>query len=737
MQDIIDKLDLTDYIGTLQSLFAREKPIAIEGDINIHHKLISQLSNYDLKELPKVSNLDSALMHLQKQGDLKLYEVFEFVKIFEYFLYLKRFDFEGKLGEWNDKIIIPNEIKTLVDIFDNKGNIKSGFDDDLDRVNTNLHSNKEAIKQNLYSVINNKKLQPYLVDHQVHLVYGEQTLMVRGGFNHVLKAKVLDRSSAGFFFVLPHSVSDLKQKQEELLNLKEEILYKLAKEYSSLLNKNLMVLKFINKEFDRVDHYISRVFFAKLDDRSFILPSSKNKVNRLIDFKHPALEEPKPVSIDFSKSVVMITGVNAGGKTMLLKSILSAVFMSKYLIPYKCDDEQTKIGSFKTIQTILDDPQNVKNDISTFAGRMVEFSKVFSKSNSIVGVDEIELGTDSDEAASLFKVIIEKLIKNDIKIVITTHHKRLAALLAKNEDVELIAALYDEENRKPTYEFLQGTIGKSYAFETASRYGIPLDIVNEAKKVYGEDKDKLNELIERSSLLEKEYQEKIQKLDEDIAKYDKLNSQLKEQKENADKIIYDEKLALEKEYKDAIEDAKKAIKTTQSSEAHKLLNQAHKKKQSIKVQKHQEPIDLKVGDMVKYRNTKGVLISLKGKKATIESDDGMKLQVLKDELKRSGNLPKIKQNKNHNIKVNIQKPDSGHITLDLHGQRAEEATANLDKFISDALIAGFDEVLVYHGIGTGKLAYAVKVFLEGHPSVKSFEDALTGSGGYGAKVVKL
>ena len=102
--------------------------------------------------------------------------------------------------------------------------------------------------------------------------------------------------------------------------------------------------------------------------------------------------------------------------------------------------------------------------------------------NAIVGVDEIELGTDSDEAASLFKVIIEELIKKDIKIIITTHHKRLAALMASNDEVELIAALYDEENRIPTYEFLQGTIGKSYAFETAPRYGIPNTVVKKQKK---------------------------------------------------------------------------------------------------------------------------------------------------------------------------------------------------------------------------------------------------------------
>ncbi len=737
MTNIINKLDLEDYLTTLQNLFAREKSIILEGDINIHHKLITQISKYDLKELPKVSNLNSALMYLQKQGDLKLYEVYEFIKMIGYFLYLKRFNFENKLGEWNDKIIIPTEIESIVEFFDTKGEIKSGVCEDLDRVNENLYNNKEQIKQSLYSTVNSKNLQLYLVDHQIHLVHGEQTLLVRSGFNGVLKAKVLDRSSAGFFYVVPHNVSSLKQKQEELKNLKDEIVYNLAKQYSSILANNLMFLKFINKEFDRFDHYLARVFFAKTDDKHFILPKKDAKTQRLIDFKHPALSNAKAINIDFSKSVIMITGVNAGGKTMLLKSILSATFLSKYLVPYHCDEEKTVIGGFKGIHAVLDDPQSVKNDISTFAGRMVEFSTLFQKSNVIVGVDEIELGTDSDEAASLFKVIIEQLIAKNIKIIITTHHKRLAALMAQNEKVELIAALYDEKNRKPTYEFLQGTIGQSYAFETASRYGIPLNVVKEAKQVFGDDTNRLNELIERSSVLEREYQEKIKILDEKIVEHSKLNLLLKEQKETVDTQIVDEKNILHKEYKDATQVARKAIKVNKTKEAHQLLNVAHQKMKDIKVEQHQEPLDLKVGDRVKYRNTKGVLVSIKGKKAQFESDDGMKIQVMLIDLKRSGNIPKPKQISKHSIKVSVQKPKSGHIKLDLHGQRAEEATANLDKFISDSLLAGFDEVLVYHGIGTGKLSYAVKVFLEQHPSVVSFEDALTGNGGYGAKVIKL
>lgn len=733
MENLIKKLDLSDYITSFSKLFARDKSIILEGDINIHYKLIDELGRFDFKAPLSVENLDSQLIHLQKQGILKIYEIFEFVKIVNYFLYLKRFNFEGKLFEWIDKIVIPNDVLKICQYFDDKSNLKEGVNEDFDNIKHAIYKNKEDIKQSLYKTVNSSKLRPYLVDMQVHYINEQECLLLRGGFSNILSGSVIDRSNSGFFYVVPHSISELKQKQNDLRNKQEEILFKLCKEISSTFEKNLLFLKFINKEFDRFDHYQARIFFAKIGDKNFILPS-KSSVNKLVEFSHPALANAKPISIDFSKSVVMITGVNAGGKTMMLKSILSAVFLSKYLLPYKAHKD-TKVSNFKYINAVLDDPQSVKNDISTFAGRMVEFSKLFSSKNAIVGVDEIELGTDSDEAASLFKVMIEDLIQKDIKIVITTHHKRLAALMASNPDVELIAALYDEENQRPTYEFLQGTIGRSYAFETALRYGIPLNVVKKAKEVYGDDKDRLNELIERSSELEREYKQKIQKLNSEIENYQRLSNNLKEQKEQLDEHIYIEKSKLHKEYKDAREEAKKAIKTKLIEDSHRHLNISHKIVKEIEVEKAEDEIvDFKVNDRVKYRNTKGSIVSIKGVKAFIETDAGLKMQVLLSELKRSGNpLPKPKKK----ISLNIAKPQSGDIKLDLHGQRAEEAIENLDKFISDALLAGFEEVLVYHGIGTGKLAFAVKEFLKKHPKVKSFEDAHPSSGGFGAKVIKL
>ncbi len=92
----------------------------------------------------------------------------------------------------------------------------------------------------------------------------------------------------GFFYVIPHSVSDLKEKQSDLKNKQEEILFKLCKEISHIFEKNLLFLKFINKEFDKFDHYQARIFFSKIGDKNFILPSKKDE-KRLVDFCHPAL----------------------------------------------------------------------------------------------------------------------------------------------------------------------------------------------------------------------------------------------------------------------------------------------------------------------------------------------------------------------------------------------------------------------------------------------------------------
>ena len=732
-EEVYKKLDLEDFINEFKNYLSRDKALFIEGDVNVHKKFIEEISKVDFTPPKEIKNLDTALMYIKKQGILKLHEIFEFVKIIWYFNYLKKQNFPSMTSEWLHKIIVPPEIQEIATYFDEKGDLKPSIDERFIQIETSLKKNKEEIKDALKRLIYTKKLQPYLVDTQIHYIDDSETLLVRGGFNHVVKGSVVGRSSGGYFYVLPENIDKLKKQQSSLLSSKEELVYEYERKISYIFHKFWSFLNFINREFDRFDHYQARVNFAKVKDFEFISPSKGDEIV-LKDFAHPALKEPKLISIDFKKRLLLITGVNAGGKTMLLKSILSAVFLSKYLLPFKIDSANSKIGSFKNIFPIIDDPQSVKNDISTFAGRMSEFSKLFGEKNFIAGVDEIELGTDADEAASLFKVILEKLMPYG-KIVVTTHHKRLASIMATDDRVELLAAIYDEERQRPTYEFLKGTIGKSYAFETALRYGISPAIVREAKNVYGEDKEKLSELIQKNIDLELELKSKLHEVNKSIEKNEKLKEYLENQKFKADEELKRVKSLLEKEYVEAINEAKRAAKSKDMAQIHRLLNKANKKKKEA--QKKELPIkpeDLKVGDRVKYKKSKGEIISIRKDFAFIDVD-GVRMKVPLSELKRSGNSTPKKIPKTP--KINVQKPISANVQLDLHGMRADEAIEKLDKYLSDVLVIGYDEVLIYHGVGTGKLAYAVKEFLKRHPKVKSFSDAPANMGGMGATVVKL
>jgi len=732
-KSIIQKLDLDGYIERFQHFFARVKPVAMHGDVNQHFRHIKALSSTQFPQPKEVPNLDGMLARIRKQAILGLDEIYAFVTIILYFNQLKATELKEPTASWIEEIEVPDEIMEVLGYFTDEGKINPHRDKELFDIQKALKNNKSSIKDSLYRLLRTSSLQEYLVDSQIHFQNGEETLLVRGGFNNALKATVVGRSSGGYFYIIPQKISALKERESQLLSQEEEVIYRYCKKISALFYTWERFLRYINKEYDRFDHYQARVSFARANEYEFLLPS-KEKGVELRDFAHPAIEDPTPITIDLRHSVMLITGVNAGGKTMLLKSLLSAVYMSKYLLPFRCDVAKTRVGHYKHIEAVIDDPQSVKNDISTFAGRMVEFSKLFQTKDALVGVDEIELGTDSDEATTLFRIMLEELRKRDITFVVTTHHKRLASLMSADEDVDLIAALYDEARRMPTYTFLQGSIGKSYAFETAQRYGIPTPLIEKAKVIYGEDKENLNELIERSTTLEREMRQKIADIDgkrEELKRkkdhLDTLEEQLQEQHRKAI-------ATLENRYNAATKRAREALKAKESTEGRRLLNKAHQFKEQNKTTKRpkEEKVALKIGDRVKYRSHKGELLAIRADNATIEVD-GMKMRVPLSQLKRIAALPKVKTPPKRKAKVSVEK-SSASVSIKLLGMYGDEAIESVDKFLSDALVNGLSEVQIIHGTGGGILARLVSEYLTTHPKIRKFYRM---PGNLGATIVEI
>ncbi len=728
---LIEQLDLSEHIQGFQNFFARGSTLYIEGDQELHFRYIKALDAIEFKAPPKIADFSNIKAHLKKHGVLNFEQIFEIIKVVRYFRYLKNRELDGLIGEWMSKFVFDAKFLEIENYFLEDGRFNENLDETLYGLGERIKEHKNNMSGSLRRLMSSSKLAGYLVDTQVHFINDEECLLVRGGFNHVLKGAVVARSSGGFFYVSPDSILKSKEKIRYIEQEREALFYAYAKEFSTKLAELQPFINFIDKEFTKFDNYQARVLFARAKNLQLIKSKKDTKIV-LSGFIHPALHNAKPINVDFSQNILMVTGVNAGGKTMLLKSVLASAFMAKYIIPMKLDENRSHIGSFKNILAIIDDPQNVKNDISTFAGRMQEFSKIFSYKSALVGVDEIELGTDSDEAAALFKVILDDLIARGQKVIVTTHHKRLAALMADRDDVELMAAIYDEENRKPTYEFMQGIIGKSYAFETASRYGIANSIVTQAKKVYGDNSERLNLLIERGSQLERQLKQKHKKLDEKLEALKQKEIDLKEQKEQLFRELQEQKYALKRSYEVAINEAKQAARAGDSASIHRAMNKANKKLPKEPKQEQVNNIEFKVGDTVKYHSKQGTIVSMKDKKEAMIEIEGMRVRVKTKQLKHT---QYIKKKPTTNVKVNVEK--RAGLKCDLHGMRADEAIEVLDKFISDALIAGWDEIIIYHGIGTGKLSYAVKNFLIAHPKVKKFEDAPPHLGGYGAKIVTL
>jgi DNA mismatch repair protein MutS2 len=242
-------------------------------------------------------------------------------------------------------------------------------------------------------------------------------------------------------------------------------------------------------------------------------------------------------------------------------------------------------------------------------------------------------------------------------------------------------------------------------------------------------------LIERGSELERELKRKNALLDEKLEAVTKKEMELKEAKERVTVELKMHKQKLRHEYDLAIKEAKEAAKGKDTAAIHRAMNKA---KDKLPKEREEKPLKeavsytFEVGQHVKYRKQRGTIVSMKSKEAMIEVE-GMRLRVKLNELKPAGEQPK----KVPKADVKVSRETKSGLKLDLHGKRAHEAEEMLDKFISDALLQGWDEVIVYHGIGTGKLAYAVKEFLKRHPKVKKFEDAPPHMGGYGAKLVTL
>jgi len=481
---------------------------------------------------------------------------------------------------------------------------------------------------------------------------------------------------------------------------------------------------------------------------------------------------PLDLKLDDKERIVLISGPNAGGKSVALKTVGLVQYMVQcgFLPPVRFS---STIGIFDEIFIDIGDDQSIENDLSTYTSRLLNIKKIVEQAteNSLVLIDEFGSGTDPTFGGALAEAVLEEFLKKKVKAVITTHYSNLKHFASIHQGIVNAAMLFDSDNLKPLYILQKGRPGSSFAFEIASSIGLSEKIISSAKSKLGQSQvDFDNILLD----LEKERQ----KLTSQREKYDKLIQELKEKAEKY-KIEY-EKLLREKKQiirqaneqvdelmaraNSLIENTIRQIKEKQANkqatrnirmrfekqkkslniQRRKLETQVNKALESV-VKKHRqkkhEITQIQIGDYVKHNKTgiKGQVLEIKDNRALVLMGNIKTILKLNELEKLSSDEARDlkQQEKKGGVKVDMQKPNQFITALDVRGLRVDEALQKVVKFLDAALVANIGEIRILHGTGDGILRKNIREYLSKEDFVQWYGDAEPKFGGPGITIVRL
>ncbi len=463
------------------------------------------------------------------------------------------------------------------------------------------------------------------------------------------------------------------------------------------------------------------------------------------------------LSLELGKDfdTLVITGPNAGGKTVTMKTVGLLVLMTQAAIPIPAGPD-SEIPLLHKILVDIGDRQSLEQDLSTFSAHVVRLREILEKAdrNSLVLLDEVGTGTDPKEGAALAMALLAELTARGALTIATTHHGELKAFAHEHPRVENGSMEFDLATLRPTYRLRIGIPGSSYALEIARRYGLPDSLLGHAQKIIGEEKDKLEDLIlsleTRLQALEKEQRELSiersrsaalrQLYERQLAEYKANQATLKKEAEaQARKILQEANALIENTVREIRESgaSRQSIKT-----AKQRLRQAREAlEKSSPAEAPSPPPPLSRGDRVWIESLRetGELLEDPGDRSKVRVLVGNVTLMLDVSGIRPTDKTPVSEKPGRTI-TPAEIDTVGETVLpelDLRGLDSHDAIIETDRYLDQALESGWEEVRIVHGKGTGTLRRAVNDFLARDKRVESKRLGRWGEGDTGVTVVKL
>ncbi len=653
----------------------------------------------------------------------------------------------------------------IMQVVDEQGEVRTSASNELADIRKKLYEYHHRLRDTIQRVFKFASGQGWIPEGaQPTLRNGRMVIPVLAAYKRMVSGFIQDESASGqTVFIEPAEAVEAANRIRELELAERREVIRLLTALTQTLREQLSMLMQAFAFMCNLDNLRARAMLAHELDAQ--LPEVLNRpAMKWLRARHPILHyalESKgsvvPLDIELTETnrVLLISGPNAGGKSVCLKTagLLQYMLQCGLLVPASADSQ---FGLFDDILTDIGDQQSIENDLSTYSSHLKNMALFINRANgrSLVLIDELGSGTDPNFGGAIAQAVLQVLINKGVWCIATTHYYNLKVFAGNTPGIRNGAMRFDETTLHPAYVLDIGKPGSSFAMEIAQKTGIPAEVLNHAKELAGADllnfdrllrklqadRAVLDKLLVEAKLNTERLEQEKQRLAHELSMLEGNRKRiLEEARAEAQRLIMEANREIEKTIRHIRENQAQKTETRKVRQRLKELAQQHADSKPVAIKK-KNSVHIKPGDFVRPvgQQVVGEVLETDGKTAVIQLGS-LKTRVKVSHLEKVGSAGAAPLSaKSSNVGPSLaEKRAQFKDVLDIRGKHVEEAIPILEIFIDTAILLGQEKLKILHGKGEGILRKAVRDKLKTYPQVASLADAHVEQGGSGVTVVVL
>lgn len=699
-------------------------------------------------------------------------------------------------------MVFPMLIARINDILDKFGKVKDNASPELLRIRRELAATTGSISRSLNSILRTAQAEGYVEkDVTPTMRDGRLVIPVAPGMKRKIRGIVHDESATGkTVFIEPAEVVEANNRIRELEGEERREIIRILTDFSSVVRPHVPALLQSYEFLAEVDFIRAKALWG-METGSGKPSLEERQVVDWFDAVHPLLQislakhgkKVVPLDIELTREqrILLISGPNAGGKSVCLKTVGLLQYMLQCGMPVSMN-ERSHAGVFRHIFIDIGDEQSIEDDLSTYSSHLTNMKNMmkYCDGQSLILIDEFGGGTEPQIGGAIAEAVLKRFNQKGTFGVITTHYQNLKHFAEDHEGVVNGAMLYDRHEMRALFQLQIGNPGSSFAVEIARKIGLPEDVIADASEIVGSEyiqsdkylqdivRDKRYWETKRQNIRrrEKQMEETIARYERELEELDRSRKEiLKKAKEDAGRLLEESNARIENtirtikeaqaekertrevrqdlaDFRRQVEEADKAAMEEKIARKMDRLREKQERRKERKERQGNEPsvqpvVKIKpigAGDYVRIKGqtSVGQVMELNGKNAVVMFGL-MKTNVKADRLERA-DAPKQTNTMAKATFVNSETQDRMYEKklnfkqdIDVRGMRGDEAVQAVTYFIDDAILVGVSRVRILHGTGSGILRTLIRQYLATVPGVADFKDEHVQFGGAGITVVDL